>query len=371
MRYILGPAAPSRWPCRARHQALPSPEGEPPPTDLSRGIDPDPLRPRDEVQRRPTCFAGTLAMVDGSSARLGRQLGRLQLLMWGKHGRASTPRAVHRLANPSSMAFRPCAGEAAARARRDGNIAALARRIGIQGLIFEILAHPVRRWDGQLGPDYSYATATTARAQEETSIHGAHMNHVHIDLNNPSRREEDEFWDEQVSYPLETQDPAPHKPGTGSWTPPCGNAMRRSRPVRVVAGRFKEGRCTHLRGAAQADLRQGPRGDLLVLATRKSRASTWLDLFRRQRRPWHPRPLLAGAARRVSSTNRRQGRRRIRRTPSPAWGRRRRSRTRALRYLTPATGAFELVFMTPPYSSAPRGGESCRGSCPRSSRRTP
>ncbi|HEY8639951.1 MAG TPA: hypothetical protein VIL53_05545 [Solirubrobacterales bacterium] len=73
----------------------------------------------------------------------------------------------------------------------DGNEAALARRMGVQGLIFNC-----RQWFGygdQLGP-YSYCHRRDGKLRKYLDRTLAHRNHIHIELNWAGARKRTSFW---------------------------------------------------------------------------------------------------------------------------------------------------------------------------------
>jgi hypothetical protein len=74
---------------------------------------------------------------------------------------------------------------------RKGNAAALARRMGIQGIIFDCRAW----WAGQerLG-DYSYCFKRNGKRRKNLDPTQAHMDHIHIELNWAGARESTSFW---------------------------------------------------------------------------------------------------------------------------------------------------------------------------------
>jgi len=175
MRYILGPAAALALALPGAASALPSPKRTNANSDL-RGIDSDPLRPRDEVQTAATCSPPTR---DGRLARAQRSgvMGRVPREMWGKHGARNPLRGpCHRMA-PVEHGGRPCAGEVLLAPDADGNIAAM-RAAGHQGLISteQVL---VRGWTA--ARRLLVLVRQTRQAQEEPRSDAAHMNHVHIE----------------------------------------------------------------------------------------------------------------------------------------------------------------------------------------------
>ena len=74
---------------------------------------------------------------------------------------------------------------------RNGNTTALARRMGVQGIIFDCKAW----WAGQteLGR-YSYCYNENGRKKNNLDPTQAHIDHVHLELNWPGARERTSFW---------------------------------------------------------------------------------------------------------------------------------------------------------------------------------
>jgi hypothetical protein len=73
----------------------------------------------------------------------------------------------------------------------NGNEQALARRMGVQGLIFNC-----KQWyggDSRLDP-YSYCYRKSGTRRRHLDRTQAHMDHVHIELNWPGAREQTSFW---------------------------------------------------------------------------------------------------------------------------------------------------------------------------------
>src|SRR6185369_8595712 len=98
---------------------------------------------------------------------------------------------------------------------KDGNIAALARRMGVQGLIFNCKSW-FGNWDGQLG-DYSYCYGKNGKRKKNLDPTQAHMNHVHIELNLKGAAKKTTFWNKNVSY--DTPDPEPVQQPTAPQQP--------------------------------------------------------------------------------------------------------------------------------------------------------
>jgi hypothetical protein len=101
---------------------------------------------------------------------------------------------------------------------KQGNPAALARRMGIQGIIFDCQA-----WfgsgDGALG-DYSYCYTKRGKRKKHLDPTQAHMNHVHLELNLLGAKKRTTFWSKSVSYaePDEpVEDPQPQQPQRQPW----------------------------------------------------------------------------------------------------------------------------------------------------------
>jgi hypothetical protein len=79
---------------------------------------------------------------------------------------------------------------------RSGNEAALARRMGVQGLIFDCKSW----WSGAGGLDkYSYCYKRNGHLRNDLDRTQAHRDHVHIELNWPGARKRTSFWHSRVS----------------------------------------------------------------------------------------------------------------------------------------------------------------------------
>ena len=76
-------------------------------------------------------------------------------------------------------------------ADRDGNRTALARRMGVQGLIFNCRAW----WAGgeRMGP-YDYCYSDKGRRRHHLDRTEAHMNHIHIELDWAGAKRRTSFW---------------------------------------------------------------------------------------------------------------------------------------------------------------------------------
>ena len=79
---------------------------------------------------------------------------------------------------------------------RNGNDAALARRMGVQGLIFDCKSW----WSGMedLG-EYSYCYKRNGDLRNGLDRTQAHRDHIHIELNWPGARERTSFWHSRAS----------------------------------------------------------------------------------------------------------------------------------------------------------------------------
>ena len=74
---------------------------------------------------------------------------------------------------------------------RKDNDAALARRMGVQGLIFNCKSW----WSGAGGLDrYSYCFKPNGEKRANLNPTEAHIDHVHIELNRPGARKRTSFW---------------------------------------------------------------------------------------------------------------------------------------------------------------------------------
>jgi hypothetical protein len=195
----------------AAASALPSLKANPADKLLSRGIDPI------QYDRATKCngghvWAGTLAMVHWLETNAsGVNWGEYRCEMWGK-GQASLHsegRAIDWHPSTKTAAYDLIALLLAP--DKDGNVAALARRMGVQGLIFNC-----EQWfgsgDGQLG-QYSYCYGKNGKRKKNIDPTQAHMDHVHIELNKLGATMKTTFWNKQITYPVETQDPVqPQQP---------------------------------------------------------------------------------------------------------------------------------------------------------------
>src|SRR5262249_42248378 len=130
----------------------------------------------------------------------GVNWGEYRCEMWSKHEASlhSAGRAIDW--HPTTKADGNALVQLLLAPDSDGNIAALARRMGVQGLIFNCQA-----WFGS--PDgkmrhYSYCYDKHDKRKKHLDPTQAHMNHVHIELNMRGAAMKTTFWDPKVSYTL-------------------------------------------------------------------------------------------------------------------------------------------------------------------------
>ena len=74
---------------------------------------------------------------------------------------------------------------------QNGNPSALARRMGVQGIIFDCKAW----WAGQteLGR-YSYCFNESGKKKKNLDPTQAHIDHIHLELNKPGAAKRTSFW---------------------------------------------------------------------------------------------------------------------------------------------------------------------------------
>ena len=205
MGYIVCLAAALALAIPAVASALPSLKANPANKLLGRGIDPI------QYDRATKCnggkvYAGTKAMVAWLQRNAaGVNWGEYRCEMWGKKEASihSAGRAIDW--HPATMADGHALVKLLLAADEDGNAAALARRMGVQGIIFNCKAW-FGNWEGQLG-NYSYCYGKNGKRKKNLDPTQAHMNHVHIELNLKGAAKKTTFWNKNVSY--DTPDPKP------------------------------------------------------------------------------------------------------------------------------------------------------------------
>jgi hypothetical protein len=193
---------------------------------LSRGLDPI------QYDRATKCNGGTVP--PGTKAMVawlehnasGVNWGEYRCEMWGKHEASihSAGRAIDW--HPSSMAAGRALVKLLLAPDKQGNTAALARRMGVQGLIFDCQSW-FGGWDGQLGK-YSYCYGKNGKRKKNLDPTQAHRDHVHIELNLRGAAKKTTFWNESIKYdtPIQQQlptrqpqAPAPMQPQVPASTP--------------------------------------------------------------------------------------------------------------------------------------------------------
>lgn len=213
MRYIICLATAAALALPAAASALPSLSANPANRMLSRGL--DPIRYDDATRCNGGHIPpGTKAMLGWLTRNArGVNWGEYRCEMWGKHSASihSAGRAIDW--HPATMSDGYALVRLLLAPDSAGNPAALARRMGVQGLIFNCHA-----WfggsDGQMG-DYSYCFDKKGRRKHNLDPTLAHMNHVHIELNLLGAAMKTTFWNPRISYPLQNQ--APASPPQQQW----------------------------------------------------------------------------------------------------------------------------------------------------------
>src|SRR3954447_14714330 len=199
MRYIVCLATALALAIPAVASALPSLSANPANKLVSRGLDPI------QYDRATKCnggkvLAGTKAMLAWLERNAaGVNWGEYRCEMWGKHEASlhSAGRAIDW--HPATMNDGYALVKLLLAPDADGNVAALARRMGVQGLIFNCHAW-FGGWDGQMA-DYSYCYGKNGKRKKNPHRTQAHINHGHRELNRRGAAMKTTFWDENVTYP--------------------------------------------------------------------------------------------------------------------------------------------------------------------------
>jgi hypothetical protein len=188
--------------------ALPSLKANPANKLLSRGLDPI------QYDSATKCngghvYAGTKAMVGWLERNAaGVNWGEYRCEMWGNHEASihSAGRAIDW--HPATMRDGHALVSLLLAPDKAGNAAALARRMGIQGIIFDC-----QSWFG----------SSDGQRKKHLDPTQAHMNHVHIELNLRGAAKKTTFWNKNVSYDVpdtepeqQTDDPQLETTG-GTW----------------------------------------------------------------------------------------------------------------------------------------------------------
>jgi hypothetical protein len=216
---------------------LPSLSANPANKLVSRGIDPLQYDPATHCTGKTTKGASALVGWLQRNAA-GVSWGTYRCEMWSKNTASlhAEGRAVDW--HPASKADAMALIKLLLAPDRTGNPVALARRMGVQGLIYDC-----KQWygnpDGTLG-EYSYCYGANGKRKKNIDPTQAHMDHVHIELNRRGAALRTTFWDANVTYPIDPQplpeplpqqplpvDPVPTAPASGGsapWDEPSGGA---------------------------------------------------------------------------------------------------------------------------------------------------
>src|SRR3954447_18159915 len=198
MRYIVCLAAALALAIPAVASALPRLTANPANKLLSRGIDPIQYDAATKCNggNIPAGTKAMLAWLERNAA--GGNSGEYRCEMWGKHEASlhSAGRAIDW--HPATMNDGYELVKLLLAPDEDGNVAALARRMGVQGLIFDCSSW-FGGWDGQMG-HYSYCYGKNDKKKQNLDPTQAHMNHVHIELNLRGAAKKTTFWDKSVTY---------------------------------------------------------------------------------------------------------------------------------------------------------------------------
>jgi hypothetical protein len=173
---------------------------------LKRGIDPLQYDRATHCVKKPK--TGTLALqswLQRNSA--GETWGIIRCEMWGK--KSASLHAEGRAIDWHLDAANPAQKRAAYKLialllapDKAGNRVALARRMGVQGLIFNC-----QQWfgspDGELGK-YSACYGKNGK-RKKVDRTTAHMDHVHIEINKLGAAKKTTFWNARVTWPIEDQ----------------------------------------------------------------------------------------------------------------------------------------------------------------------
>src|SRR4051812_49147918 len=221
MRYIVCLAAAGALLLTSTAAALPTLTANPANKLLSRGIDPI------QYDSATKCNGGKIPA--GTKAMLawlehnadGVNWGESRCEIWGKKSASlhSAGRAIDW--HPATMKDGYALVKLLLAPDKDGNVAALARRMGVQGLIFDCKSW-FGGWDGAMG-HYSYCYGKNDKRKKHLDPTQAHMNHVHIELNLKGAAKKTTFWNKSVTYdvpePTPTPTPTPQPPQQQQPTP--------------------------------------------------------------------------------------------------------------------------------------------------------
>lgn len=126
---------------------------------------------------------------------------------------------------------------------KNGNQVALARRMGVQGLIFNC-----QSWwgnpDGQLG-EYSSCYGKNGKRKKGLDPTQAHMNHIHIELNKLGAAKKTTFWNPKIDYPVAgpapQQDDQPQPDQQQGWWGNGQSGGSSQQPTTTSGGGFTSG----------------------------------------------------------------------------------------------------------------------------------
>jgi len=208
MGYIVCLVALLALTCASAASALPSLAANPANKMLSRGIDPISYDAATKCNggKIPAGTKAMLAWLEKNAS--GVNWGEYRCEVWGK-GSASLHSAGRAIDwHPSSVKAGWALVHLLLASDKDGNAAALARRMGVQGLIWQCQSW-FGSWDAKMG-HYSYCYGKNGKRKKGLDPTQAHMNHVHIELNLNGAAEKTTFWNKKISYSAPA--PAPQVP---------------------------------------------------------------------------------------------------------------------------------------------------------------
>jgi hypothetical protein len=206
LRYVFCLAGALALLAPAAAPALPSLANNPANKMLGRGIDPIQYDRATRCTGRNTAGALALQSWLQRNAR-GVSWGIYRCEMWGKNSASlhAEGRAIDW--HPASKADALALIQLLLSPDKAGNPVALARRMGVQGLIYDCKAW----WgdpSGRLGP-YSYCYGKDGKRMKNLDPTQAHMNHVHIELNKLGAAMKTTFWNSGARYPVQGRQPVP------------------------------------------------------------------------------------------------------------------------------------------------------------------
>jgi hypothetical protein len=185
--------------------ALPSLAANPANKLLTRGIDPIQYDAATKCNggQIPAGTKAMLAWLEKNAS--GVNWGEYRCEVWGKNSASlhAAGRAIDW--HPTTMNDGYALVKLLLAPDANGNPAALARRMGVQGLIFDC-----KSWFGSSEgtmTNYSYCYDKDGKRKKGLDPTAAHMNHVPVELNLRGAAMKTTFWDKSVSYPVQVQPP--------------------------------------------------------------------------------------------------------------------------------------------------------------------